>query len=87
MQTQKTLDEFKNEPFVDYSKAENADAMRAAIEQVRGELGREYPVIINGEKISVDAKFESINPAEKGADYRAIFGCGCGQRKFDGESD
>lgn len=65
MQTQRTLDEFKNEPFTDYSKAENANAMRKAIEQVRGELGRDYPVIINGEKISVDAKFESINPAEK----------------------
>ena len=65
MQTQKTLDEFKNEPFTDYSKAENADAMRAAIEEVRGELGREYPLIINGEKISLETKFESINPAEK----------------------
>lgn len=65
MQTQKTLDEFKNEPFTDYSQAENADAMRTAIETVRGELGRDYPVIINGEKIALDAKFESINPAEK----------------------
>ncbi|MDQ2747597.1 MAG: aldehyde dehydrogenase family protein, partial [Acidobacteriota bacterium] len=65
MQTQKTLDEFKNEPFVDYSKAENADLMKAAIERVRGELGRDYPVIINGEKITLDAKFESVNPAEK----------------------
>ncbi len=65
MQTQKTLDEFKNEPFTDYSKPENAEAMRQAIEQVRGELGRDYPVIINGEKISIDTKFESINPAEK----------------------
>ena len=65
MHTHTTLDEFKNEPFTDYSKAENADAMRAAIEEVRGELGREYPLIINGEKISLETKFESINPAEK----------------------
>ena len=65
MQTQTSLDEFKNEPFTDYSLAENAEAMRAAIEQVRGELGREYPLIINGEKITTDQKFESINPAEK----------------------
>lgn len=65
MQTQKSLDEFKNEPFVDYSKAENADAMRQAIEQVKSELGRDYPVIINSEKIELDAKFESINPADK----------------------
>jgi 1-pyrroline-5-carboxylate dehydrogenase len=65
MQTQRTTDEFKNEPFTDYSKPENADAMRQAIEQVRGELGRDYPVIINGEKIKLEKKFESFNPAEK----------------------
>ncbi len=65
MQTQKTLDEFKNEPFTDYSKAENAEAMRQAIKQVRGELGRDYPTIINGEKIALDKKFESVNPAQK----------------------
>ncbi len=65
MQTQRTTDEFKNEPFTDYSKPENADAMRAAIEQVRSELGRDYPIIINGEKIMVDEKFESFNPSEK----------------------
>lgn len=65
MQTQKSLDEFRNEPFTDYSVAENADAMKAAIEQVRSELGREYPLIINGEKITTDKKFSSINPAEK----------------------
>ena len=65
MQTQKSLDEFKNEPFTDFTRAENADAMKAAIEQVRSELGREYPVLINGEKITLEKKFESINPAEK----------------------
>ncbi|MEJ7701006.1 MAG: hypothetical protein WKF71_15380 [Pyrinomonadaceae bacterium] len=65
MQTQKSLDEFKNEPFVDYGQPENAEAMRQAIEQVKSELGREYPVIINGEKITLEKKFESVNPAEK----------------------
>ena len=65
MQTQRSLDEFKNEPFTDYSLGENAAAMRSAIEQVRGELGREYPLIINGEKITTGSKFQSINPAEK----------------------
>src|SRR5829696_2435029 len=65
MQTQRVLDEFKNEPFTDYSTPENAAAMRAAIEKVRGELGREYPVVINGEKITLASKFESINPANK----------------------
>jgi 1-pyrroline-5-carboxylate dehydrogenase len=65
MQTQPSLDEFRNEPFTDFSQPENADAMRAAIEKVRGLLGREYPIVIDGEKITLDSKFNSINPASK----------------------
>lgn len=65
MQTQRVLDEFKNEPFTDFSKPENAAAMEAALEKVRGELGREYPVIIDGEKITRPNKFNSFNPANK----------------------
>src|SRR3954451_1709891 len=65
MQTQRTLDEFRNEPFTDFSKPENADAMRAAIEKVRAELGREYPIHIDGEDITLEAKFSSFNPANK----------------------
>ncbi len=65
MQTQKSLDEFKNEPFTDYSKPENAEAMQQAIDQVKSELGREYPIIINGVKIELPNKFSSVNPAKK----------------------
>ncbi|MGH9947403.1 MAG: L-glutamate gamma-semialdehyde dehydrogenase [Pyrinomonadaceae bacterium] len=65
MQTQKVLDEFRNEPFTDYSRAKNAEAMKDAIEKVRSELGREYPSIINGEKIELENKFNSYNPANK----------------------
>ena len=65
MQTQKTLDEFRNEPFTDFSRAENAEAMRAAIEKVRSELGREYPIVIDGEKIMLESKFSSFNPGKK----------------------
>ncbi|MEO6051250.1 MAG: L-glutamate gamma-semialdehyde dehydrogenase [Pyrinomonadaceae bacterium] len=64
MQTQQTLDEFRNEPFTDYSTPENAELMRLAIEKVRSELGREYPIVIGGEKITFDSKFNSINPAQ-----------------------
>ena len=72
MQTQRVLDEFKNEAFTDYSKPENAEAMRTAIEKVRSELGREYPVVINGENVTLPSKFQSINPANKSeVDHRA----------------
>src|SRR5207237_4557539 len=57
--------EFRNEPLTDFSKAENADAMRAAIEKVKSELGREYPLVIGGERIKTENKFDSINPANR----------------------
>ena len=57
--------EFRNEPFTDYTKDENARAMLAAIEKVKSELGREYPLVIGGKRVTTDSKFESINPASK----------------------
>ena len=39
--------------------------MQAAIDKVRSELGREYPIVINGEKIALEHKFNSINPSNK----------------------
>ncbi len=57
--------EFRNEPLTDFSKEENAAAMRAAIERVKSELGREYPLIIGGERMKAESKFDSINPANR----------------------
>ncbi|MEZ5423684.1 MAG: L-glutamate gamma-semialdehyde dehydrogenase [Pyrinomonadaceae bacterium] len=65
MHTKLSLDEFRNEPFTDFSKPENKDAMLAALEKVRGELGAEFPIVINGEKITLASKFESRNPSNK----------------------
>jgi 1-pyrroline-5-carboxylate dehydrogenase len=59
------VSEFRNEPFTDFSKEENAQAMRAAIEKVRGELGRDYPLVIGGERVMTGRTFESLNPANK----------------------
>src|SRR5438876_3964625 len=39
--------------------------MRAAIEKVKSELGREYPLVIGGERIKTENKFDSINPANR----------------------
>src|SRR5581483_11552028 len=57
--------EFRNEPFTDFSKEENAQAMRSALEKVGAELGREYPLVIGGERITTESKLESINPANR----------------------
>jgi len=57
--------EFRNEPFTDFSKEENAQAMRAALAKVKSELGREYPLVIGGKRIETGSKLESINPANR----------------------
>src|ERR1044072_6134160 len=59
------LTEYRNEPFTDFSKEENAQAMRSALEKVGAELGREYPLVIGGERITTEGKLESINPANR----------------------
>src|ERR1043166_8044222 len=57
--------EFRNEPFTDFAKEENAQAMRTALEKVKGELGREYPLVIGGERIKTGDTLNSINPANR----------------------
>ena len=57
--------EFRNEPLTDFTKEENAQAMRAAIEKVRTQLGKTYPLVIGGERIHIESKLESINPANR----------------------
>ncbi len=54
---------FSNEPLTDFSREDNARKMRAAIEKVRGELGREYDLIIGGKRIKLAKKLQSINPS------------------------
>ena len=55
---------FVNEPLTDFTKPENARQMRAAIEKVRGQLGREYDLIIGGKRVKTKDKIKSINPAK-----------------------
>jgi 1-pyrroline-5-carboxylate dehydrogenase len=59
------LSEFSNEPLTDFTKPENKAAMEAALATVRAEFGREYPVVIGGERITGLSTFESINPSHK----------------------
>jgi 1-pyrroline-5-carboxylate dehydrogenase len=55
---------FRNEPSVDFGREENARRMRAAIEKVRGQLGREYDLIIGGTHVKTAEKIKSLNPAK-----------------------
>jgi 1-pyrroline-5-carboxylate dehydrogenase len=55
---------FINEPFFDFTKEDNVRKMRAAIERVRGQLGREYDLIIGGQRVKTTDKIKSLNPAK-----------------------
>ena len=55
---------FINEPFYDFRHEDNARKMRAAIERVRGQLGREYDLIIGGQHVKTTDKIKSLNPSK-----------------------
>jgi 1-pyrroline-5-carboxylate dehydrogenase len=54
---------FSNETPADFRSDVNAQAMRAAIEKVRGALGREYHLVIGGKRLRTSEKITSLNPA------------------------
>lgn len=57
--------EFKNEPWADFAKdGEAKSGMQAALDTVRSQLGREYPLIIGGEQVRTTGKITSTNPAK-----------------------
>jgi len=58
-------DGFTNEPHTDFSKAEAREAMQAALDEVAGQLGREYPLVINGRAVDTRSRIESRNPSHK----------------------
>ena len=57
------VNEFTNEPFIDFSNAANKKRMEDALAQVRGEFGREYPMWIAGKKVITTGKRTSTNPS------------------------
>ncbi|MFD1851117.1 L-glutamate gamma-semialdehyde dehydrogenase [Oceanobacillus bengalensis] len=56
---------FKHEPFTDFNDETNRKEFEAALELVESELGKDYPLVINGEKVFTDDKLTSINPGNK----------------------
>ena len=56
---------YKHEPFTDFTVEENRKDFEAALKLVKGELGKEYPLIIGGEKVMTEDKIVSENPANK----------------------
>ncbi len=62
MQTQ-TQSEFRNEPLTDFSQPANRKAMEQALAKVRAAFGKEYDLIIAGERVRTADKLKSVNPS------------------------
>ncbi|PLS05669.1 L-glutamate gamma-semialdehyde dehydrogenase [Neobacillus cucumis] len=56
---------YKHEPFTDFSVEDNRQAYFQALKTVEGYLGQDYPLVIDGEKITTEEKIISYNPANK----------------------
>ncbi|KQU27262.1 1-pyrroline-5-carboxylate dehydrogenase [Bacillus sp. Leaf13] len=56
---------YKHEPFTDFTKEENKKAFEEALKLVESYLGKDYDLIIGGERISTKDKIVSVNPANK----------------------
>jgi 1-pyrroline-5-carboxylate dehydrogenase len=57
------MPEFTNEPFIDFSQAENRKRMEEALKNVKSEFGREYPIWLGGQKVTTPDKRNSTNPS------------------------
>lgn len=58
------LKPFKNEKYTDFSRSDTRRKQQLAIEKLESELGKEYPIIIDGQSIYTQNKFNSLNPSD-----------------------
>lgn len=62
--TNQFMDQFTNEPLTDFTEEENRLKMSAALQKVRGSLGKKWPLIIGGEEVWTEKELPSINPSK-----------------------
>jgi 1-pyrroline-5-carboxylate dehydrogenase len=66
MEGKHMLTPYKHEPFQDFSVEENKQSFKEAIRQLEtGGLGKEYDLVVGGERISTAEKIVSYNPSKK----------------------
>jgi len=56
-------DTYENAPLVNFAHRESRDNMRAALGKMRSQLGKKYPLVIDGKRIWMDKTIASINPS------------------------
>jgi RHH-type proline utilization regulon transcriptional repressor/proline dehydrogenase/delta 1-pyrroline-5-carboxylate dehydrogenase len=56
-------DTYENAPMVNFVHRQVQEQMRTALREVRGRFGRQYPLTINGEKVTTGKWMSSLNPS------------------------
>lgn len=56
---------YRPEPFTDFTNEKNRLEYEQALLKVQSELGRDYDLIIAGERVGTESKIISVNPAKK----------------------
>ncbi|MFS0637965.1 L-glutamate gamma-semialdehyde dehydrogenase [Mesobacillus foraminis] len=56
---------YKHEPFTDFTAEENRNAYLDGLKTVEGYLGKDYDLLIDGERVTTEDKIVSINPSNK----------------------
>jgi len=56
---------FHEEPLTDFRREDMRQLMQSALEQVAGQLGRDYPPILNNKPLAVTGWLPSVNPSHK----------------------
>jgi 1-pyrroline-5-carboxylate dehydrogenase len=59
------LTEYRNEPFTDFSNADNQKAFTHALDVVKKSLGKDHPLVVGGERLPVEGDdwLVSTNPS------------------------
>ncbi|PIG99550.1 L-glutamate gamma-semialdehyde dehydrogenase [Deinococcus sp. UR1] len=59
------IQDYRPQPFIDFTLPENVEAYQAALKKVRAELvGKHYPLVIDGERVDTAEKLTSLNPCD-----------------------
>ncbi len=62
--TTPSKDHFSNEPFSDFTRKDVRDAFSESLLRIRQELGKTYPLHIDGEDVTTTDTLTSVNPAQ-----------------------
>ncbi|WP_102127024.1 L-glutamate gamma-semialdehyde dehydrogenase [Deinococcus planocerae] len=59
------IQDYRPQPFTDFTLEENRQAYQTALQQVRADLlGKHYPLVIDGERVDTAERLTSLNPCD-----------------------